>query len=78
MRQSAHRDVSISFSPEVQRQRSSWERRRRGAVVVQVVIGPAAIGDLIALGWLRDGERADRQAVRDAFIRFARRALDHA
>jgi hypothetical protein len=42
------------------------------------VIGPAAIGDLIALGWLRDGERADRQAVRDAFIRFARRALDHA
>ena len=26
-------------------------------MVVQVVIGPAAIRDLILLGWLRDGER---------------------
>jgi len=42
-------------------------------MVVQVVIGPTAIRDLILLGWLRDGERTDRQAVRDAFVRFANR-----
>jgi hypothetical protein len=47
-------------------------------MVVQVVIGPTAIRDLILLGWLRDGERTDRQAVRDAFVRFAKSALDHA
>jgi len=47
-------------------------------MVVQVVIGPAAIRDLILLGWLRDGERTDRQAVRDAFVRFAKWALGHA
>ena len=40
--------------------------------------GPAAIRDLILLGWLRDGERTDRQAVRDAFVRFAKSALGHA
>jgi hypothetical protein len=47
-------------------------------MVVQLVIGPAAIRDLIVLGWLRDGERTDRQAVRDAFVRFARSTLGHA
>jgi hypothetical protein len=47
-------------------------------MVVQVVIGPAAIRDLILLGWLRDAERTDRQAVRDALVRFAKSALGHA
>jgi len=70
--------VLITCSPEAQRQRRSRERRRRGAMVVQLVIGPAAIRDLIVLGWLRDGERTDRQAVRDAFVRFARSTLGHA
>ena len=65
-------------SPEAERQRRRRERRRRGAMVVQVVIGPAAIRELISLGWLRDGERTDRQAVRDAFVRFAKSALGHA
>jgi hypothetical protein len=70
--------VPITCSPEAERQRRRRERRRRGAVVVQVVLGPAAIRDLILLGWLRDGERTDRQAVRDAFVRFAKWALGHA
>ena len=70
--------VLITCSPEAQRQRRSRERRRRGAVVGQVVIGPAAIRDLTRLGWLCDAERTDRQAVRDAFVRFAKSALDHA
>jgi hypothetical protein len=43
-----------------------------------VVIGPAAIRELIRLGWLRDGECTDRQAVKEAFVRFARCVLDHA
>jgi hypothetical protein len=70
--------VPITCSPEAERQRRRRERRRRGAVVVQVVLGPAAIRDLILLGWLRDGERTDRQAVRNAFVRFARSTLGHA
>jgi hypothetical protein len=70
--------VPITCSPEAERQRRSRERRRRGAMVVQVVIGPAAIRDLILLGWLRDAERTDRQAVRDALVRFAKSALGHA
>jgi hypothetical protein len=70
--------VPITCSPEAERQRRRRERRRRGAMVVQVVIGPAAIRDLILLGWLRDSERTDRQAVRDAFVRFAKSALGHA
>jgi hypothetical protein len=47
-------------------------------MVLQVVIGPAAIRDLIRFGWLRDGERTDRRAVRDAFVGFAEWALSHA
>ena len=47
-------------------------------MVVQVVIGPAAIRDLTRLGWLRDDERTDRQAVSDALVRFAKSALGHA
>ena len=70
--------VPITCSPEAERQRRRRERRRRGAVVVQVVLGPAAIRDLILLGWLRDAERTDRQAVRDALVRFAKSALGHA
>jgi hypothetical protein len=65
-------------SPEAERQRRRRERRRRGAMVVQVVIGSTAIRDLIVLGWLRDGERSDRRAVKDAFVRFAKWALGHA
>jgi hypothetical protein len=66
------------ISGDAERQRRRRERRRRGAVAVQLVISPAAIGDLIRLGWLRDSDRADRQAVKDAFVQFARWALGHA
>jgi hypothetical protein len=47
-------------------------------VVAQIVISPAAISDLISLGWLRDYDGANPQAVRAAFIRFARSSLRHA
>jgi hypothetical protein len=45
---------------------------------VQLVLGPAAIRDLVRLGWLCDGDLADREAVTEAFIGFARWALRHA
>jgi hypothetical protein len=45
---------------------------------VQLVLGPAAIRDLVRLGWLRNSDLADREPVTDAFIRFARWALAHA
>ena len=66
------------ISPAAERQRRRRERRRRGAVVLQIVISPAALSDLVRLGWLRDSDLADREAVRDAFVLFARWALAHA
>jgi hypothetical protein len=67
---------SISLAAE--RQRRCRERRRQGAMVVQIVIPPTAINNLVRLGRLRDSDLADRKAVRDAFIQFARWALAHA
>ena len=67
-----------SISAAAERQRRRRERRRRGAMVIQIVISPAARSNLVRLGWLRESDLADRQAVRDAFIEFARWALAHA
>ena len=67
-----------SISPAAERQRRRRERRRRGAMVVQIVISPASISDLVRLGWLGDSALADREAVRYAFVQFARWALAHA
>ena len=47
-------------------------------MMVQIVISPATISAFIDLGWLRDSDRADPQAVTDAFIRFAKWALANA
>jgi hypothetical protein len=52
--------------------------RRRGGLRKRPRSTPKDCRDLIVLGWLRDGERTDRQAVRDAFVRFARSTLGHA
>ena len=66
------------ISPAAERQRRRRERRRRGVMVLQIAISPAAMSDLVRLGWLRDDELADREAVRDGFIQFAKWALRHA
>jgi hypothetical protein len=66
------------ISPAAERQRRRRERRRRGAVVIQLVVSPTTISDLINFGWLRDSDRANPQAVKSAFIRFARSSLRHA
>jgi hypothetical protein len=66
-----------SISPAAERQRRRRERRRRGAIVVQIVISPATISNLVRLGWLCERDLSDRQAVGDAFIQFARWALAH-
>jgi hypothetical protein len=63
------------ISPAAERQRRRRERRRRGAVVIQIVVSRAAIIGLINSGWLCDYDRANPQAVRAAFIRFARSSL---
>jgi hypothetical protein len=63
------------ISPDAERQRRRRERRRRGAMVAQIVLSPAAISDLIRLGWLGDSDRTDPQAVKDAFVLLARWAL---
>jgi hypothetical protein len=69
--------AKTSPSSDAERQRRRRARRRRGAMPVQMVLGPAAIRDLVRLGWLRDSDLADREAVRDAFAWFARWALGH-
>jgi hypothetical protein len=45
---------------------------------VQLVLAPAAIDDLIRLGWLRASDRADRDAVKAAMVGFAGWALRQA
>jgi hypothetical protein len=47
-------------------------------MVVQIVISPGAISNLVRLGCLHESDLGDRQAVRDAFVEFARWALGHA
>ena len=64
----------ISRAAELQPPR---RERRRGAILLQIVISPTAISDLVRLGWLRDSDRTERPAVTDAFIRFAKSALSH-
>jgi hypothetical protein len=66
------------LSPEAIKQRRHRERCRRGAVVVQLVLGPAAVYHLVRLEWLRAADRTDREAVRDALAGFLRRALPQA
>ena len=56
-------------------ERAYRERRRRGAMVVKLVVSAVAIGDLVRLGWLREADRADRERVADGLVAFARRAL---
>ena len=70
--------LSRLLSADAERQRRHRERRRRGAMPVQLVLGPVAINLLIQLGWLRASDRADREAVRDALVEFARWALPQA
>ena len=47
-------------------------------MMVKIVLSPAAIGTLVRLGWLRDSDRGDREAVTKAFVSFCRRAIAYA
>lgn len=63
-------------SPAAIYERRYRERKARGAIVVQwLVVSPAALDGLVKLGWLRAADRADREKVADALVRFCRHAL---
>ena len=63
------------LSPEASRMRRSRARRRRGEAVLTLEVGTDLISDLVALGWLSEGERDDKGAVARALSQLAERAL---
>ena len=63
------------LSPEASRMRRSRARRRRGETIVTLEVGPVMISSLLALGWLPEGDRADKGAVAHALTQLAERAL---
>jgi hypothetical protein len=57
------------------RTRRYRERRKKGAVLIEISVYGPALDDLVALGWLDPERRGDRDAVRSAVVRLARHAL---
>jgi hypothetical protein len=63
------------LSPEANRMRRSRARRRRGETIVALEVGPALISGLVALGWLPEGDSADKAAIARSLAKIAERAL---
>jgi hypothetical protein len=62
-------------TPGAARTRRYRERRKHGAVLIELSVVGTALSDLVALGWLDPDSRGDRDAVRSAVIGLAARAL---
>jgi len=62
-------------TPGAARTRLYRERRKHGAVLIELSVVGTGLRDLVALGWLDPDSRGDRDAVRRAVIRLAERAL---
>jgi hypothetical protein len=56
-----------------ERTRASRQRRKDGGVLVSIDLEAAFVGRLVTLGWLAEGQQADRAAVGAAVLAFARR-----
>lgn len=65
----------VELSPGVQRMRRYRERRKRAGVLIEFEVVGSALDDLVGLGWLDAGCRGDREAVTDAIVALATRAL---
>jgi hypothetical protein len=65
-------------SAAAERARRARDRRRRGSVVVSIELTAPTLAHLIGLDLLPEAARADRTAVRAAFLNFCRQALDRA
>jgi hypothetical protein len=53
----------------------SRERRRGGEAIITLEVGPALIAGLVALGWLPEGDKVDKEAIALALTQLAERAL---
>lgn len=51
------------LAPATLRMRRSRERRRQGGVMVRLEVASAATADLVALGWLLEPDRGDKDAL---------------
>jgi hypothetical protein len=63
------------MSDDMRRQRRCRDRRRRGTVVVQILVAHRAIRTLVRLGWLRESDCRDQRAIREAVVRIASWAI---
>lgn len=57
------------------RMRRHRERAKSGKVFVEFEMAPDAIARLVELGWLREAERGNKDAVISAFLKFGAKAL---
>ena len=57
------------------RMRRHRERVRSGGIFVRFEMTPAAINQIIALGWLKPEQRTSPVAVTEAFLQFGTQAL---
>ena len=62
-------------SPAALRMRRSRERRRQGDFIVSLGVGPKVIADLIDLGWLREPDHGDKDALMRALFGLLGRAI---
>jgi hypothetical protein len=63
------------LSSEASRMRRSRARRRRGETVLTLEVGPDLIFGLVTLGWLSEGDSADKGAIARALTQLTERAL---
>src|SRR5215471_6118029 len=63
------------LSSEASRMRRSRARRRRGETVLTLEVGPDLISGLVTLGWLPEGDSADKGAIARALTELTERAL---
>ncbi len=68
------RKSEISNHPSAARMRRLRQRRRDGAVLCKILVGPEAARELIDLGWMPPS--ADAETPREAMLAFLESALD--
>ena len=56
-------------TPGALRMRRYRDRRKRGGLLLEIELGPAALDDLVVLRWLDPAKRQDADAVSAAVIR---------
>jgi hypothetical protein len=67
---------STAPSPAALRMRRSRGRRRQGEAIVSFEVGPAVAATIMALGWLPEADRGDKDALARALLELIERAIE--